>query len=149
MSSSAELLDHAERRWVIVGVGVALSLLVVQVVAGYTRQAAFPGPSFLQKVERCLVERKTPFAQVTGDPIAQSAQRGALRTRVQGDAVTVVLGGSEKDAERIYADYADVATPAVVRTQLERHRKVVFLWSFAPSASQRQFAYLCTLDAQG
>ena len=86
MTSSVELPDHAERRWVIVGVGVALSLLVVQVVAGYARQAVFPGPSFLQKVERCLVERKTPFAQVTGDPIAQSAQRGALRTRVQGDA---------------------------------------------------------------
>ena len=129
----------------LVGVGLVVSVLCAQVVAGFVRADE---PSFLEKVETCLTERATPFEEVSGDPIALSAKRGALRTTVEGNSVTVLLGGSEKDSERLYETYTVVASDEVVATQLDRRRKVVFLWSSEPTAAQREFMYLCTLDAQ-
>ena len=136
---------RAEQWWVLVGVGLVLSLLCAQVVVGFVREDE---PSFIQKVETCLTERATPFEEVSGDPIALSAKRGALRTTVEGNPVTVLLGGSEKDAERLYEAYTVVASDEVVATQLDRRRKVVYLWSREPTTAQREFMYLCTLDAQ-
>ena len=136
---------RAEQWWVLVGVGFVVSLLCAQVVVGFVRADE---PSFLEKVETCLTERATPFEEVSGDPIALSAERGALRTTVDGNSVTVSLGGSEKDAERLYDAYTAVASDEVVATLLDRRRKVVFLWSREPTTAQREFMYLCTLDAQ-
>ena len=48
----------------------------------------------------------------------------------------------------MYDDYAGLMTADVVRTLLERRRKVVLLWEREPTTSQREFMYLCTLDAQ-
>ena len=127
------------------GVVLVVSLLCAQVVVGFVRADE---PSFLEKVKTCLTERATPFEEVSGDPIALSAKRGALRTTVEGNSVTVLLGGSEKDAERLYDAYTVVASDEVVATQLDRRRKVVFLWSREPTTAQREFMYLCTLDAQ-
>ena len=62
--------------------------------------------------------------------------------------MTVALGGSESNAERVYRAYSRVAPEDVVRTRLERRRKVVLLWENDPTTSQREFMYLCTLDAQ-
>ena len=129
----------------LVGVGLVAALLCAQVVAGFVRADE---PSFLEKVETCLTERATPFGEVSGDPIALSAGRGALRTTVDGNSVTVSLGGSEKDAARLYEAYTAVASDEVVATLLDRRRKVVFLWSSEPTTAQREFMYLCTLDAQ-
>jgi hypothetical protein len=130
---------------VLIGVVSIASLLCVQVAVGFLRQ---PEPSFLEKVKTCLTERSTPFEEVSSDPIASSAQRGALRTIVEGNGVTVALGGSESDAERVYDAYVSVAPADVVGTRLERNRKVVFLWDGQPSSSQHEFMVLCTLDAQ-
>jgi hypothetical protein len=137
-----------ERWWVTIGVVVAASVLALQVVAGLVREAVTEDASHLERVQTCLTERNAPFEPVTGDFIALSAARGALRTRVDGNAVTVALGESEKDAARVRAAYASVTTEDVVRTRLEQRRKVVLLWDAAPTASQRDFMYLCTLDAQ-
>lgn len=136
---------RAERRWVLVGVALVASLLCVQVVAGFVRADE---PSFLMKVQTCLTERATPFEEVSGDLVALSAKRGALRTTVDGNSVTVSLGDSEKDAERLYDAYAAVAPASVVATNLDRRRKVVFIWDSEPTTAQREFMYLCTLDAQ-
>ncbi len=129
----------------LVGVVSIASLLCVQVVVGFLRE---PEPSHLEKVQTCLTERSTPFDDVSGDPVALSARRGALRTTVDGNSVTVALGDSEEDAERMYAAYAALAPADVVATRLERNRKVVFLWDAEPTASQHEFMVLCTLDAQ-
>ena len=139
---------RAEQRWVLAGLVLVCALFVAQVVGGMVREAASNEPSYLEKVETCLTERATPFDPVVGDPVALSAERGALRTTARGNPVTVALGGSEADAARVYRDYAAVAPAGVVRTRLDRHRKVVFLWDRAPTAAQRDFMYLCTLDAQ-
>jgi hypothetical protein len=139
---------RAELRYVVGAVVVVALVLVAQVAAGGARQALSDEPSFLEKVEICLTERSRPFERVTDDPVASSAERGALRTDVEGNPVTVALGGSERDAERVYRAYVAVAPEEVVRTRLERRRKVVLLWENDPTTSQREFMYLCTLDAQ-
>jgi hypothetical protein len=136
---------RAESRWVIIGVVAMTSLLCAQVVVGLLRE---PEPSHLEKVQTCLTERSTPYEPVSQDPLAMSAGRGALVTTVDGNRVTVSLGSSEKDAERVYRTYVALAPADVVETRLERNRKVVFLWEDEPTAAQREFMVLCTLDAQ-
>ena len=130
-----------------VAVALVGAIVLAQVLGGVVREATTDEPSHLEKVETCLTERSTAFEPVVRDPIALSAARGALRTSVEGNAVTVALGSSESDAERVYDDYMSVATADVV-SRLERRRKVVFLWDVPPSAAQRDFMTLCTLDAQ-
>jgi hypothetical protein len=147
-SLEAPEVRRAERRWVTIGVVVVASLLAVQLVGGLLREMITDEPTTLELVRTCLTERDTPFQSVGGDLIAQSAARGALRTTVDGNSVTVALGGSEQDAARVHAAYASVTTENVVRTRLEQRRKVVLLWDSPPTAAQRDFIYLCTRDAQ-
>ena len=125
-----------------------VSLLIAQVCAGLVRTAFSDEPSTLERVQTCLVERSRPFEPVAGDPVASSAERGALRVDVFGNHVTVALGGSERDARRIYDAYVSVAPSGVVGTTLDLRRRVVFLWESPPTTEQRDFMYLCTLDAQ-
>ena len=146
-SLEASAAQGAERRWAFVGLAVASALLVLQVLAGSAREALTDQPSVRELVETCLTERATPFEPVTDDPLALSAERGALRTTVQGNRVTVALGGSEADARRVYDAYTAVA-PSAVETLLEQRRKVVLLWEQPPTEEQREFMGLCTLDAQ-
>ena len=147
-SLEASTAQGAERRWALVGLAVAAALLVVQVLAGSAREALSDRPSIRELVETCLTERATPFEPVADDLIALSAERGALQTTIQGNRVTVALGGSEDDAKRVYDAYAAVATSGVVGTRLEQRRKVVLLWEQPPTEEQRNFMVLCTLDAQ-
>jgi hypothetical protein len=139
---------RAELRWIVIGVAAVCAIAFAQVLGGLIREATTDELSYLAKVQTCLTERTTPYQSVVGDPVALSAQRGALRTSVGGNAVTVALGGSENDAERILDAYTSVATADAVASRLEQRRKVVFLWDDPPSAAQRDFMILCTLDAQ-
>lgn len=136
---------QAEWRWVLIGVAAMTSLLCAQAVVGFLRE---PEASHLKKVQTCLTERSTPYEPVSHDSVAASAGRGALVTTVDGNRVTVSLGGSERDAERVYRTYVAIAAADVVETRLERNRKVVFLWEAQPTVAQRDFMILCTLDAQ-
>ena len=148
--SALEVRDRlpAELAWIRIGVVVASVVLCLQVAGGAVRAAVVDTPSRLELVQRCLVERSTPFGAVSGDPVALSASRGALTATVDGNRVTIALAGSESEAQRLVDAYAAVASAEVLRTLLDQRRKVVFLWERAPTASQRDFAYLCTLDAQ-
>jgi hypothetical protein len=128
-----------------VGLAAIAILVAAQFVGGVVREAVENEPSYLEKVQTCLTERSTPFEPAISDPIAMSARRGALRTNVGGNAVTVSLGRSEAEAKRLYDDYVAVASPG---PRLEQRRKVVLLWDQAPTAEQQQFMILCTLDAQ-
>lgn len=112
------------------------------------REAVSDEPSTLELVQTCLTERSAPSEVVVADLIALSAARGALRATVEGNWVTVALGGSEKDAERLYENYVSVTSAAVANTLLDRRGNVVFLWEHEPTSSQREFMYLCTRDAQ-
>lgn len=144
---STPATERAERRFTLVAVVVVAAVIAAEVLAGLVRDAVTDAPSFREKVETCLTERSTPFDPVVGDPVASSAGRGALRTTVEGNAVTVALGSSEKDAARVHDDYVTVGSDDVT-SRLEQNRKVVFLWDAPPTASQHDFMVLCTLDAQ-
>ena len=139
---------RAERRWVAIGVAVVGAAILV---AGARRPRPCADAPTSRRTsswcETCLTERSTPFEPVVGDPVALSAGRGALRTTVDGNAVTVALGGSDSDAERVYDAYTAVGTGDVA-SRLERRRRVVLLWDSPPTAAQRAFMTLCTLDAQ-
>ena len=137
---------RSERRWVIVGL-VAVGLVIVgQLASGAIRGAVSPQPSYLEKLQTCLTERNTAYRAVTSDPIASSAHRGALRTSVGGNGVTVSLGGSGGRRE---ADLRRLRVGSRAGTAARQQRKVVFLWDQAPTADQHAFMVLCTLDAQG
>ena len=140
--------ERLELRDVVVCAAIVASVLVAQVLAGWIREATSDDPTTLELVQICLTERDRPFEDVARDPIATSAGRGALVTDVDGNRVTVSLGSSESDAERIHSAYVAVAPDDVVATRLERNRKVVFLWENPPTTAQRDFMHLCTLDAQ-
>ena len=140
--------QQRELRYVVVSAIVLASLLLVQIVGGMVRQAVSNEPSALERVETCLTERATPFENVVGDPVALSAERGALHTTVEGNGVTIALGGSERDARRVYDAYVSVAPSGAAGTTLDLHRRVVLLWDSPPTESQRAFVYLCTLDVQ-
>jgi hypothetical protein len=139
---------RAERRWLWIGIVSVAAVALVQVVAGTVRTEASPGPTALERVHECLKERSTPFSAVSDDPVAESAGHGALRTSVEGNPVTFALGRSEADARRIYDDYTAVMSSAAASARLDLHGRVVFLWDDAPSQSQKDFVYLCTLDVQ-
>ena len=117
--------SHAERRWIRIGVVVATALLCLQLAAGVVRRSVSDVPSRLELVQTCLVERSTPFASVSDDLIARSATRGSLRTRVDGNGLTIALAGSESEAQRLVDAYAMVASAEFVRTLVDRRRKVV------------------------
>jgi hypothetical protein len=140
-------VERVEARYVVIAVAAVASLLVLQVLGGWIREATSDEPSFLELVQTCLTERDVPFSPVSEDFVALTADRGALRTTVEGNGLTIALGGSERDAQRVYESYAAVAA-GDVGARLERRRKVVFLWDEPPSVAQRDFAILCTLDAQ-
>jgi hypothetical protein len=139
---------RAERRWLRIGLALVGVVLLAQFAGGAIRSAVSPGSSAVERVQTCLTERATPFESVTDDPVAQSAGRGALRTRVEGNRLTIALGSSERDARRVHDDYVAVMSAADASSLLDLHRRVVFLWAEAPTQSQRDFAYLCTLDVQ-
>lgn len=138
----------AEQAWIRIGVVVVTIVLCLQAAGGGVRSVVVDTPSRLELVQTCLVERSTPFGAASQDLIALSASRGALTATVEGNRVTIALAGSDSEAQRLVDAYATVASTEVVRTLLDRRRKVVFLWEREPTASQREFAYLCTLDAQ-
>ena len=139
---------RTERRWLLAGIVAIAIVVLAQFLGGIVRTAVSPGPSALERVQTCLTERATPFQAVAGDPVAQSAGHGALRTAVEGNAVTLALGRSESDARRMYDDYSGVMTPDTARARLDLHGRVVFVWDASPTQSQRDFVYLCTLDVQ-
>jgi hypothetical protein len=132
---------------VLAGIALAAVIVAAQALAGLVREATTDEPSHMELVQTCLTERSVPFEPVVGDPIALSAKRGALRTSVEGNSVTVTLGGSESDAARVVDAYTAVGT-ADVASRLERLRKVVLLWDVPPTTVQREFMELCTLDAR-
>jgi hypothetical protein len=136
---------RSETRWLLIGLVAVAVFVVAQFVGGLVRVAVEKPPTYLEKLQTCLTERKTPYEPATSDPIASSASRGALRTTVAGNGVTVVLGRSEDEAKRIVDDYSSVGSPG---PRLEHERKVVFLWDEPPTSDQHAFMVLCTLDAE-
>jgi hypothetical protein len=120
----------------------AVGLLVVAALVGWAVQTArYEDPGF-RELRRCLVEEKGAPVQETRDPIARSAELGALDTVIETNPVTVAVAGDEQGADRIAANYRAVADDLGPR--LELRGRTVYLWEREPSPTQRQALFDCT-----
>lgn len=120
----------------------AVGVLVVAALVGWAVQTARYEDRGFVELRRCLVEEKgAPIAQ-TRDPIALSAELGALDTVIETNRVTVSVAGDEKEARRMAVNYRAVG--GELGERLELRGRTVYLWERAPSPTQRQALFDCT-----
>jgi hypothetical protein len=131
----------SEWRYLRVGFLAVLALVVAALVSWGIQTAIWEDPAF-EETRRCLVTEKGIAVEPTRDPIARSAELGALRTAIETNGVTISIASSEEAAERILAAYRSVAGD--LGTRLELRGRTVYLWDGEPSPSQRQTLFDCT-----
>jgi hypothetical protein len=131
----------SEWRYLRVGFLAVLALVVAALVSWGIQTAIWEDPAF-EETRRCLVSEKGIAVEPTRDPIARSAELGALRTAIETNGVTISIASSEEAAERILAAYRSVAGD--LGTRLELRGRTVYLWDGEPSPSQRQTLFDCT-----
>jgi hypothetical protein len=131
----------SEWRYLRVGFLAVLALVVAALVSWGIQTAIWEDPAF-EETRRCLVSEKGIAVEPTSDPIARSAELGALRTAIETNGVTISIASSEEAAERILAAYRSVAGD--LGTRLELRGRTVYLWDGEPSPSQRQTLFDCT-----
>lgn len=129
--------------WVFLRGGfAAVGVLVVAALVGWVVQTArYDDPGF-RELRRCLVEERGAPVEATRDPIARSAELGALDTVIETNRVTVAVAGDQEQAERIASSYRSVADELGER--LEVRGRTVYLWERPPSPTQRQALFNCT-----
>jgi len=120
----------------------AVALLIVAALVGWGVQTAGYEDRGFQDVERCLVNEKGATLETPRDPVAQSAELGALRTVIETNGVTAAVAKDARSAARIVESYRAVAGD--LGTRLEQRGRMVFLWDRAPSPTQRQTLFDCT-----
>jgi hypothetical protein len=99
-------------------------------------------PGAFAKVETCLASEKGLTLEQPRDPIAGSAELGAVRTVVETNGVTIAVARDSESAERIVAAYRSVASD-LEEGRLERRGRLVFLWDRPASPTQRQALFEC------
>lgn len=129
--------------WVFLRAGLAaVGLLVVASLVGWAIETArYEDPGF-EQLKRCLVEERGAPVSPTRDPIARSADLGALDTVIETNPVTVSVAGSAERAERIVSGYRAVG--GNLASRLELRGRTVYLWERPPSPTQRQALFNCT-----
>ncbi len=120
----------------------AVGVLVVAALVGWAVQTArYEDPGF-ESLRRCLVEEKGATVTATRDPIARSAELGALDTVIETNPVTIAVADEEEGAARLVSNYRAVADDLGAR--LELRGRTVYLWERPPSPTQRQALFDCT-----
>lgn len=138
----SESSDRLEWLYLRVALGLVALIAVAVVVSGNARYVAHPQSARLKTTIACLKERKNVVAVVpAGDPLADSAGDGSLKTTIEGNDVTVALASSQRQAAKIERYYNAVAGD--LEGRLERREKTVYLWAFTSSPTQRQAMYDC------
>ncbi len=122
--------------FVVVGVLIAAALVEWGVAT-----ARYEDPSF-EQTRRCLEFEKGATMVTPRDPIANSAELGALRTGIETNGVTVAVGSSKEGAERVAAAYRSVG--GALGARVEIRGTSVYLWDRPPSPTQRQTLFDCT-----
>ena len=127
---------------VVVALGVVLVLVATELVASGIAGVLRDEPTALEQTVRCLrFEKGLEVTTPPRDPIARSAEQGALSTVVEGNPVTVAISSNEDGPNRLGALYERVASN--LGTRLERRGKILYLFRFPPSPTQRQALYDC------
>jgi hypothetical protein len=129
--------------WLFLRAGlVTVGVLCGLAVAGWgVYSVVHEEPGLFAKVTGCLVREKGAPLAAPRDPIAQSAELGAVRTLIETNGVTISVASSAQSADRIVAAYRQVAGD--LRGRLERRGRLVYLWDRPASPTQRQAAYDC------
>lgn len=96
----------------------------------------------VERITICLMAEKGLTVATPRDPIAHSAELGALRTVVETNGVTISIASDRESAEGILAAYHRVA-PDLEQGRLERRGRLVFLWDRPASPTQRQALFDC------
>jgi hypothetical protein len=136
------VVSAAERRAVVVALAVVLGVVAIELVISTIANAVRDEPTALERTIRCLrFEKRLEVSTPPRDPIAQSADRGALSTVVEGNPVTLAISSNDDGPARLVAAYERVAGP--LGTRLERRGRIVYLFRFTPSPTQRQALYDC------
>ena len=122
---------------------LAVALLTVAALVSWGIQTAvYTDPGF-ERTRACLVNEKQATVQPTPDPIARSAELGALRTVIETNGVTVSVAASPAAAERLADAYRSVGGDEL-GTRVERRGRTLYLWDRAPSPTHRQTLFDCT-----
>lgn len=130
-----------ERRAATIGVVVALVLVAAQLVVGSAWSLTHDDPTELELTWRCLEREKGLAVEpTTGDPVAESARGGTLRTFVEGGLVTLSVATSTAEVERLRAAYGSDGDPGA---RLDVRGRYVALWLREPTRGQRQVTYDC------
>jgi hypothetical protein len=136
------VVSAEERRVVVVALAVALGVIAIELAVSSIANAVRDEPTALERTIRCLrFEKLLEVSAPPRDPIAQSADRGALSTVVEGNPVTVAISSNDEGPARLIAAYEQVA--GTLGTRLERRGRIVYLFRFTPSPTQRQALYDC------
>ena len=128
-----------ERRAARIGGICALVVILAQVVVASAWSLGHDDPTELALTRQCLEREKGLAVGPADDSVAASASGGALATVVEGNAVTLSVGRSEAEVERLRSAYS-ASDPG---TQLDLHGRYVALWHREPSPTQRQVTYDC------
>ena len=129
--------------WAFLRMGFAVvGLLVVAALVGWAIEAARYEDRGFQKLVSCLVEKEGATLAATHDPIARSAELGAVDTVIETNPVTISVAGDQEGAERIVSNYRAVG--GGLGPRLELRGRTVYLWGRAPSPTQRQAVFDCT-----
>ena len=129
--------------WVFLRAGlVAVGVLVVAALVGWAAQTArYEDPGY-DKLRRCLVEEKGARVAETRDPVARSAELGALDTVIETNPVTIAVADDEKEPSGSSPTTESVA--GNLGPRLELRGRTVYLWQRPPSPTQRQALFDCT-----
>jgi hypothetical protein len=137
----ALLPRREERRAAQLGVVAAVVVVAAQLVVGVAWSVGHDDPGVLELTRRCLEREKGLTVEPTrGDPVAESARGGSLRTVVEGGLVTVSIATSLAEVERLRAAYVAAGDPG---PRLDVRGRYVDLWLRDPTRSQRQVTYDC------
>ena len=128
--------------WRFLQAGFAVvGVLIIAALVGWGVQTARYEDQGFRELRRCLVEERAPVAE-TYDPIARSAELGALDTVIETNPVTISVAGDADEAERIVSSYRALAGDLGPR--LELRGRAVYRWERPPSPTQRQALFDCT-----
>ena len=129
-----------ERRAAQTGLAVAMIVVAAQLVVGGAWSLTHDELTTLERTRRCFEREKGLVVEPTsGDPVAESARGGTLRTIVEGNLVTVSVATSLAEVERLRAAYAARA----LGLRLDVFGRYVNVWLRDPSPTQRQGTYDC------
>lgn len=138
---TAGVVTHEWRYLRLAMVALAVVLLL-DVAAWGVRELTIDRPTRLELSLRCLkIEKGVATVVPAGDPLADSAGDGSLKTTIEGNDVTVALASTDEQAIKIERDYRAVASG--LQGRLERRGRTVYLWRNVSSPTQRQAMYDC------